>query len=534
MHSVEGSHEHVKRRFSSLVRVYKVEKHVLGRGHYGVVRRGRHRELGHEVAIKSIPKHKIKNMEAVRREIKILQGLEHPNIIKYYETFEDRRYIHIVMELCSGGELFDRIASGSSRMTERKVRCLVQKILKAISFCHKNRIVHRDLKPENFLLTVQDLDKAELKVIDFGLSITLNEPATEMTARVGTAYYIAPEVLRRRYTKSCDLWSIGVVMFILLVGYPPFYGASDAEVMSKVIKWKFTFAGTEWESISNSAKDLISKLLDMDPRRRASASQALEHAWFKDSLGDDKVISTDVYTRLRDYCHQHVLKRIVLNVIAKNVKVDEIATLKKAFAAIDTESKGYLTLSELDQALRSSGHGATAEDIKMIMSKLDMNQKGVISYHEFLAASMQKKLYLQEERIFWAFSRMDHDDSGYITQQDLEQIVKEYHFDHVRVLDLLDGVDLNHDGQIDYYEFLTLMRGQRPAAGKAVASKPMGKVCSRENTGNADNMIVEEVKVDEATVESVEVKSEEAKTEAPAEGLAVVEHVETERTAMLK
>lgn len=510
--AVEGSHEIVRRHLSEIVLVYDVDPRILGRGQSGVVRCGKHRQLGHQVAIKSVLKHRIKNILAVRNEIQILQGIEHPNIIKYHETFEDRRYIHIVMELCTGGELFDRIISATENnaMTECRVRRIIRSILSATAFCHKHRIVHRDLKPENFLLTGPDLDTADIKVIDFGLSATEHRDH-DMTARVGTAYYIAPEVMSGHYTKACDLWSIGVVLYILLAGSPPFAGTSDKEVLRKVVIGKYSFLGDKWAAISDGAKGLVSCLLDMDPARRATAEQALAHPWLQprpqplpmmamrvspsppaplaataaataargstcpppslppprsafpspSASPPNKVITRAVLASMCAFCNHHRFKRIVLNVLAKHIAVDQMPALKSSFERADVSKMGRLTVVEIDKALRSSGHDVCAADIKCLLKSMDMQHKGAVNYSEFLAASLEKKFYLQEERIFWAFNRLDNDPrDGYISVLELRAVLEKYHWDPETALELLEAVDLNHDGRIDYYEFLEMMRQQ--------------------------------------------------------------------------
>uniref|UniRef100_K3WYN0 Protein kinase domain-containing protein n=1 Tax=Globisporangium ultimum (strain ATCC 200006 / CBS 805.95 / DAOM BR144) TaxID=431595 RepID=K3WYN0_GLOUD len=236
---------------------YDIEQKELGHGHYGTVRTGIHKASGKKMAIKTIPKAKVSRPETMRREISILRNLDHPNIIKLYDVFEGNRHLHLVTELCTGGELFDRIIA-RGHYSEADAAVLVRKICDAVKHCHDRDICHRDLKPENFLFETPAED-AELKVIDFGLSrMDDGLSAGVMTTRVGTPYYIAPEVLGRHYDKSCDLWSIGVITYILLCGYPPFYGDTDPEIFASVRAGRYDFDSPEWTQVSNEAKDLIS------------------------------------------------------------------------------------------------------------------------------------------------------------------------------------------------------------------------------------------------------------------------------------
>jgi len=212
----------------SVMAVYDIDAKVLGRGHYGVVRKCTHRETGQECAVKSISKKRISRPEVLKREVGILKTMAHPHIIAIKDVFEDDHHVFIVTELCTGGELFERIIaktnSDEGRYSERDAATIVHQVLDAVAYCHDLHVVHRDLKPENFLFATSAPD-APLKIIDFGLARIedlqepdLSDQPVDMHTRVGTPYYIAPEVLARNYTKACDLWSIGVITYILLCG----------------------------------------------------------------------------------------------------------------------------------------------------------------------------------------------------------------------------------------------------------------------------------------------------------------------------
>jgi calcium-dependent protein kinase len=250
---------------------YHIDPKELGHGHYGVVRKCYNRDSGASFAIKSIRKAKVSKIEVLKREIQILREVKHPHIIELVDVFEDERYLHLITELCTGGELFDRIIaktqSAEGHFSEHDAAVLVRDILDAINYCHEKGIVHRDLKPENFLFLTED-DDAPVKIIDFGLSRHDDTDFGIMETKVGTPYYVAPEVLRREYTNSCDIWSIGVITYILLCGYPPFYGDSDTQIFESVRVGKFDFPSPEWDDVSETAKDFVSELLLKDPNHR--------------------------------------------------------------------------------------------------------------------------------------------------------------------------------------------------------------------------------------------------------------------------
>ena len=209
-------------------------------------------------------------------EINNLKDLDHPNILKMYEFFEDEKRYYIVTDICKGGELFDEIVA-RGKFSERDAAMLMKQVLSCINYCHKNSIVHRDLKPENILLE-QNKEFDQIKIIDFGTSLVFDENK-KLDEKLGTPYYIAPEVLAKNYGAKCDIWSCGVITYIVLSGIPPFNGASDQEIMKKVKIGKFSFSDPIWASISDSGKDFITKLLTKDQDKRPSAEEALQHPW---------------------------------------------------------------------------------------------------------------------------------------------------------------------------------------------------------------------------------------------------------------
>merc|ERR1712032_1235125 len=279
-----------------------------------------------------------------KQEIAIMKMMDHPNIVKLFETFEDHRNIYLVMELCSGGELFDRIID-AGHFTEVQAAILMQQILRAMFYMHENHICHRDLKPENFIFQTKDpIDKTLLKIIDFGLSCKF-EPGQVLTTKAGTPYYVAPQVLAGKYDHQSDMWSCGVIMFVLLCGYPPFYGETDADVLSKVRLGNFSFNAADWKNVSEDAKNLIRMLLKMNPKDRYTAEQALNHEWVKDKAPKAKNISigAQMFDNLKSFRSQNKLKKAALHIIAGQLNEDQIKALRETFMALDHNGDGLLT-----------------------------------------------------------------------------------------------------------------------------------------------------------------------------------------------
>jgi len=407
----------------------------------------------------------MKNIERFKQEIALMKIMDHPNIIKLYETFEDHRNIYLIMELCSGGELFDKIIE-AGHFTEVQAAILMQQIIRAIYYMHENHVCHRDLKPENFLfMTKESIDKNLLKIIDFGLSCKF-ETNQVLTTKAGTPYYVAPQVLAGKYDQMSDLWSCGVIMYVLLCGYPPFFGETDSEVLSKVRLGAFSFNAADWKNVSEDAKNLIRMLLKMNPRDRYTAEQTLNHEWIRNKAPAAKNVSlqSGFVDNLRGFRSQNKLKKAALHIIAGQLNEDQIKNLREMFMALDNNGDGLLTAAEMKEGLAKAGLKDIPADLQAILEDVDADGSGVIDYTEFLAATLDKKLYLQEDVCWSAFRLFDRNGDGKISMDELKQVLNEGGNDIADAIGkdleaLMSEVDVNGDGQIDFQEFMAMMRG---------------------------------------------------------------------------
>lgn len=267
--------------YSDIYTTYDVSATILGTGNYGSVRECTHRSTGIKYAVKTINKSTVSRHDHIKREVELLRSIDHPNIMKMVDCFEDEDYVHIITEMFTGGELFDLIVDNTTDcgcLSEEYAAFVIKSLLKSVQYLHSKDIVHRDIKPENLLLSTND-NKAVVKLIDFGLSRTHNKDGY-MTSQVGTPYYMSPGILQGKYDRSCDLWAVGVVTYILLTGYPPFNGNDDCEVQAATAKGDLVFERNVWSHLSKTSRDFVSQLLCMnDACRIVTADEALRHPW---------------------------------------------------------------------------------------------------------------------------------------------------------------------------------------------------------------------------------------------------------------
>ena len=437
----------------------------LGKGGYGKVYQVKNKISGKLFACKKLSKLNIKNLEKFQREISILMRTDHPNIIKLYEYFESPNSLYLIMEECYGGELFDRIMEHIEKKemyTEKEAAEIIRQVMSAVEYCHNNGIVHRDLKPENLLYLKKGSEENNpLKVIDFGLSQTLDTKKI-LSSKVGTAYYVSPEILAGKYTEKCDIWSAGVILYVLLSGEPPFNGPSDGAIYSKIKKMKFDFPAHKWKSISSEAKDLLSHMLATE-NERYSASQVLAHPWFEIAKKRTNIEQLDFSSQFfREYIQSNQLKKIVLIFIASRLQESEINDLKEIFQAFDTDNDGQINYGEFEQSLlRLKSKEIKPAEIRSYFSSIDTDKNGKIDYTEFVAACLNKKNLLTEERLYEAFTKLDIDHNGKITKNELMSVLKLEANNDKFVTELIKQADKNSDGVIDYKEFLEFMGFQQ-------------------------------------------------------------------------
>ncbi|KAK8542147.1 hypothetical protein V6N13_137281 [Hibiscus sabdariffa] len=432
----------------------------LGQGQFGTTFLCIEKGTGKEFACKSIAKRKLMNIDDVddvKREIQIMHHLAgHPNVISIKGSYEDSMAVHVVMELCAGGELFDRIVN-RGHYSERKAAEIARTIVSVVEACHAMGVMHRDLKPENFLFVNQQED-SPLKAIDFGLSIFF-KPGDILTDVVGSPYYVAPEVLRKHYGPEADVWSAGIITYILLSGVPPFWGETEPEIFNEVLNGELDFSTDPWPNISESAKELVRKMLDRDAKKRITAHEVLSHPWAQvDGVAPDKPLDSVVLSRLKQFSAMDKLKKMALRVIAQRLSEEEIAGLKEMFKMIDADGSGQITYDELKDGLKRFGANLSESEFHALMQAADINNSGTIDYEEFVTATLHLNKIEREDNLLAAFAYFDRDGSGYITPDELQKACQEFGIEDLSLDEIMKEVDADNDGRIDYNEFAAMMQ----------------------------------------------------------------------------
>ena len=401
---------------------------LIGSGAFGKVRLFTDKDSKtFRYAVKTIKKDIFNknNIESIKREVDILKSLDHPNIVKYFETYEDEHYLHIVMEYIAGDNLFKVLTDQKDfKFTERAISKIMICLLKAVLFLHHNGIIHRDIKPENIVfLEIGNFNA--LKLIDFGLSIQQN--AHKDNRRVGTPYYMAPEMIMGNFNYASDVWSIGVILYVMVNGKQPFRGKSKAEVFERIKNGDYDKNRLNKSKCSLEVKDLIRKMLVIEFDKRITLECALEHGWFKQFENNKSIglgVDQEIINSLKQFQYQNIFQKEIRYYLAKLCTDKEIIKLKQAFLSIDKDNSGEIEYDEIPKIFKDLNIKASDKELKDIFSSMDFHCDGKVNYSEFLAATISTINFNKEEKLWSAFKYFDTTDSGYITLDSVMDALK--------------------------------------------------------------------------------------------------------------
>ena len=449
---------------------YKPTK-VLGSGSFGCVYEAKNTTFGNKVAMKVIKKDKENELDEqeIRNEINILKQLSHPNIVKIYEFYISENHYYIITEFCKEGELFSYI---KNKYSERQLAVLFYQVFSGLWYLHENKIIHRDIKLENIMIDGKEKDKTtgeELfwaKIIDFGTAKLFEKNKKEKDV-VGSSYYIAPEVLKQNYNEKCDTWSVGVILYMTLVGRAPFDGKDDEEIIYRINSVDYNKNEPRLVKHSPEVRDLVSHLLDKNIERRYSAKEALNHPWFTKFEGralfrnfDEEEVKPYI-NNLFKYTFRSKIQQLVIAFLVHNLpNTDSSVLILKLFRHFNKTGNCKLSKEELTNGLY---HFKDKEEVDKIIDHLfvllDGDNDGFLEYEEFLRACIDRKQIITTTYLKYAFKFIDKEKTGTL---DAQKIINAFVATPNKIIEAvfnntLNTVDKDGDGIINFIEFQELM-----------------------------------------------------------------------------
>ena len=462
-----------------ITQFYEVQKKI-GEGAYGKIYKVRDKQSGDIRAMKQVTKAKIQDMGKFQDEIKILSMVDHPNIVRLFEVIEDDKYYNLIQELCTGGELLTR--AQKNQLKEKDIARIFYQIMSGVAYIHGIGIVHRDLKLENVLFSTED-PNSPIKIIDFGFSVLMgknNEVNKEKESenqdpkkgglkrhksKVGTLYYISPEIIKGNYDEKCDIWACGVILYILLAGYPPFTGNTDKEVYNLITSLKYDFEKERWKNISKYAKELIKNMLT-PAKNRYTAKQVLASKWFEVKLKEnfeDSINNILDYRRINKYKNYNKLKKAILAFIASRLSSEESSHLRNVFFNMDEDKNGYISFEDFRKYVINEYDVddliENEEELQKGFQSVDIDHNNQIDYTEFLAANLDEKIFLKTEKLKEAFRIFDINDNGAIKRDDIIRVLKLEKLENKNQIadKIIEENDFDKDGKINFGDFVKIM-----------------------------------------------------------------------------
>jgi calcium-dependent protein kinase len=442
----------------------------IGSGTFGVVFEAKNIIFNNLVAMKVIPKQVDMDNLYIKNEIDILKKLSHPNIVRIFEFYESTNNFYLINEFCDGGELFNMI--NKNNFNEQQLSIIFYQVFSGLCYLHENKIFHRDLKPENILISQKEKDLLTdeeylwIKIIDFGTAKIFEKNKKER-AIVGSAYYIAPEVLNQDYNEKCDTWSVGVILYMFLTGHAPFDGKNNEEIIHSIRTKNLDFLDKKLSKRSPEVTDLVKGLLEKDTKKRLSAKDALNHIWFKTFNGrklfqNFKQKDIEPYIdNLFNYTFHSKIQQLVIAFLVHNLPSTNSSTnILKLYRYFNDSGDCKLTKEELIKGLSNYRDSLeVAEKVDHLFLLLDSDNNGYIEFEEFLRACIDKKELLKEEYLKYAYKFMDKENKGNLTVQDVNNLFCEgsNKLFEIAISKDISDVDEDGDGNINFQEFKKLM-----------------------------------------------------------------------------
>ncbi|GAX75727.1 hypothetical protein CEUSTIGMA_g3170.t1 [Chlamydomonas eustigma] len=496
-----------REKFDDVDEKFLFEKE-LRRGTIAIAHRVRDKETKQVYVSKTTAKAKLESKEdlkEIQRELKIFKHVSgHENICKFVQNYEDQHSLHIIVEECSGGDLFERLQK-EKMFDEQLAARAIHAVASMILHCHSMNVVHRDIRPEVFMFS-STVPEAPLKAVDFRYA-KFWKKGLNLDEVVGCPHYVAPDMLCGSYGPEVDIWGCGVLLYVLLAGYTPFDGKTDNEIFEQILSCPLDLKSAPWPKISKSAKDLIRKMLTRDPKRRIHVDQVLHHPWLKEQID---VVSSEpqVLVRMREFTNYNKLKKEAAMILAKATPEDHLEGLRHLFASIDTDSSGHISVEEMRRSLKHKGALMGQTEVSKIMNKLDLDGDQRVDYSEFTAATLRlTEIGLSDLEsqglMLKAFNHFDQHEQGYLTKEDVKNQLQLAGME-VTAKDLdqiMAEVDLNEDGKIDFNEFCQMITPQNSQRFKISAT--LGKSrAKRTEVKQLQSIRVREVPAEDVVLET--------------------------------
>ena len=442
----------------------------IGNGTFGSVYESKNIIFNNTVAMKIIPKDYHMDNLLIKNEIDILKKLSHPNIVRIYEFYESKNCFYIINEFCPEGELYNYI--NNSTLTEQQLSVIFYQVFSGLKYLHENNILHRDLKPENILISKKEIDLQDnaeyfwIQIIDFGTAKIFENDKNENLV-VGSPYYIAPEVLNKNYNEKCDTWSVGVILYMFLVGKPPFNGKDNAEIVNSIRTQNYDENNPKLLTRSEEVRDLIKHLLDKDINKRLSAKEALNHQWFKTFNGRKlfknfkKEDIEPFIDNLFNYTVNSKIQQLVIAFLVHNLPHTESShNILKFYRYFNKAGDCRLTKEELiDGLCKFRDKDEVNEKVDNLIYLLDNDNNGFIEYEEFLRACINKKEILNDEYLKYAFKFLDKENKNILSAEEINSalLIGKNKLFEVAINKVINDLDTDGDGMINFDEFKQLM-----------------------------------------------------------------------------
>ena len=429
----------------------------------------KHLQTGKERVVKQVKKNKRANCtdanseERLRGEVEMLSGLDHPNILKLYELYEDKLYFYLVSEALTGGYLMDYLTMGRNLSEPLAAKIIVQ-VMKALNYCHSREVIHGNLRMDSLILqsTPTD-DNVHVIITGFG-STSLLSLKESLSTKIGSALFIAPETLQYEPSEKADVWSCGVILHMLLCGNPPFNGPTTDSILEQIASESVTFPQELWEGVSSEAINLLRGMLNKDSATRISFTECLNHPWLQANSKCTNSDSKPIFRALRNlkvFEAKKKLKQTILSFMAARIDTqEETKSLRDAFISVDTNGDGFLSKEELISAYAQLMTRDEAVFVaEKVMRCVDLDQNGFIDYSEFMLAAKNHKLLMTSRNLRCIFTQFDRDSSGKISFNEFKETLhgQKLQADDGMWAELLAAVDSDGDGELDFQEFSRLM-----------------------------------------------------------------------------